>query len=201
MKTKLTLLFSLLALAFCAPVFADIQTGAKAPEFSLTDVDGKTRSLSEFSGKYVVLEWINHSCPFVVKHYGSGNMQDLQKTYTDKGVVWLSINSSAEGKEGSLSAEDWKKTQAEKNSAATDTLLDPDGAVGKLYGAQTTPHMYIINPEGNLIYQGAIDSIKSAEASDIPKSQNYVRSALEEAMSGKDVSTPTTKSYGCSVKY
>ncbi len=201
MKTKLTLLFSILALAICAPAFAEIQNGAKAPDFSLTDVDGKTRSLSEFAGKFVVLEWINHSCPFVVKHYDSGNMQNLQKTYTDKGVVWLSINSSAEGKEGSMSAEDWKKIQAEKNSAATDTLLDADGKVGKLYGAQTTPHMYIVNPEGNLIYQGAIDSVKSTDAADIPKSQNYVQSALDEAMNGKEVSTPSTKAYGCSVKY
>lgn len=201
MKLKLMFLSFILALSFCASGFAEIQTGSKAPEFSLQDINGQSRSLSEFSGKYVVLEWINHSCPFVVKHYNSGNMQNLQKTYTDKGVVWLSINSSAAGKQGNMSPEDWKKTQAEKNSAATGTLLDPDGTVGKLYGAQTTPHMYIVNPEGNLIYQGAIDSVESTDAADIPKSQNYVQSALDEAMSGKTVSTPSTKAYGCSVKY
>jgi hypothetical protein len=202
MKTKLALLSFILSLTLSLPAaFAEIQTGSRAPEFSLQDINGQSRSLSEFSGKYVVLEWINHSCPFVVKHYNSGNMQNLQKTYTDKGVVWLSINSSAAGKQGNMSPEDWKKTQAEKNSAATGTLLDPDGTVGKLYGAQTTPHMYIVNPEGNLIYQGAIDSVESTDAADIPKSQNYVQSALDEAMSGKTVSTPSTKAYGCSVKY
>lgn len=201
MKLRLALLSLILSLAISLPAFAEIQTGTKAPEFSLTGIDGQSRSLSEFSGKYVVLEWVNHSCPFVVKHYSSGNMQNLQKTYTDKGVVWLSINSSAAGKQGNMSPEDWKKTQTEKNSAATDTLLDPDGTVGKLYGAQTTPHMYVVNPEGNLIYQGAIDSVESTDATDIPKSQNYVQSALDEAMNGKEVSTPSTKAYGCSVKY
>lgn len=188
-------------LAVSLPVYADVESGAAAPDFTLTDVEGNSRSLAEFKGKYVVLEWTNHGCPFVVKHYESGNMQNLQTTYAAKGVIWLSINSSAPGKEGNMPPSEWKKTLVEKGSAATATLLDPDGTVGKLYGAKTTPHMYVINPEGNLIYQGAIDSIRSANQDDVAKAKNFVTAALDEAMSGKPVTTPTTKSYGCSVKY
>lgn len=202
MKKKIAILFSLLfAFAFFSPAFADVETGQKAPDFTLVDVDGNNRSLSEFQGKYVVLEWTNHGCPFVKKHYDGGNMQNLQKTYAEKGVIWLSINSSAKGKEGSMSPAEWKALLTDKKSVATATLLDPTGQVGKLYGAKTTPHMYIIDPNGNLIYQGAIDSIKSADSEDIPKAQNYVSTALDEAMAGKAVTTSTTKSYGCSVKY
>ncbi len=204
MKNRFALILPLFVLFLAAaalPLHAEVETGAAAPDFSLTGVDGKTHSLSDFKGKFVVLEWVNHGCPFVVKHYEGGNMQNLQTAYTGKDVVWLSINSSAAGKEGSMTPEEWKKTLAEKKSAATATLLDPNGMVGKSYGAKTTPHMYIINPEGVLIYQGAIDSIKSADAEDVAKAQNYVSSALDEALAGKPVTTATTKSYGCSVKY
>ena len=199
MKKIIYLSFLILALAF--PAYAEIAAGDAAPDFTLTDVQGKSHSLSEFNGKYRVLEWTNHECPFVIKHYGSGNMQQLQKEYTEKGVVWLTINSSAPGKQGNFSPEKWQESLKEKGSAATDTLLDPDGKVGKTYGAQTTPHMYVIDPAGKLIYQGAIDDKPSTEPKDIPGAKNYVRSALDEAMAGKPVSVSSSKSYGCSVKY
>ncbi len=202
MKLNSALLpFLFLTLIFSAPAFAAVENGKPAPDFSLSDVDGNARSLSEFKGKFVVLEWVNHDCPFVKKHYDQGHMQALQAKYAEKGVIWLSINSSAQGKQGHYSPEEWKNLQAEKKSAASATLLDADGQVGKLYGAQTTPHMYIVNPDGNLIYQGAIDSIKSTNSEDIALAENYVDSALTEAMNGELVSTPTSKAYGCSVKY
>lgn len=191
----------LLSLIFSTSAFAAVENGKPAPDFSLNDVDGNARSLSEFKGKFVVLEWVNHDCPFVKKHYDKGDMQKLQADSVGKGIVWLSINSSAEGKQGNYSPEDWKNLQAEKKSAATATLLDADGKAGKLYGAQTTPHMYIVNPEGVLIYQGAIDSIKSTHSEDVALAENYVKSALGEALEGKPVTTASTKSYGCSVKY
>jgi len=180
---------------------AELRTGNPAPEFTLTDTNGKSHNLSDFKGKYVVLEWINHGCPFVVKHYSSGNMQALQKEYTGKDVVWLSICSSAEGKQGHMSNEDWNSTMAEKGAACTAILIDEDGTVGKLYDARTTPHMYVIDPEGNLIYQGAIDDKRSTEASDIATSENYVRSALTQAMANEPVAKAQTQPYGCGVKY
>lgn len=175
--------------------------GKPAPEFTLTDTNGKSHKLSDFKGKTVVLEWINHGCPFVVKHYVDGNMQKLQKTYTDKGVVWLSICSSAEGKQGYMTPEDWNKTTAEKKALPTAVLLDGQGKVGMLYSAKVTPHMYIINPEGVLVYNGAIDSIKSTAAADVAKAENYVAKALDEVLAGKAVTTASTPAYGCSVKY
>ncbi len=198
----LRLLFLLAATGlFMCPAFAEVSTGDAAPDFTLSDVDGKTQSLSAYKGNYVVLEWFNFDCPFVKKHYDGGNMQTLQKEASAKGVVWLSINSSASGKEGNYSAADTKKMVAERGASPSAVMLDSDGAVGKLYGAKTTPHMYIINPEGDLIYQGAIDSKASADAADIASSKNYVRAALDEAMAGEPVTDATTKSYGCSVKY
>ena len=182
-------------------VLAEVTVGAAAPDFSLTDTSGKSQTLSEYKGKFVVLEWFNFDCPFVRKHYDSGNMQGLQKTYTAKDVIWLSINSSAPGKEGNYSAEETGKLMAEKRGASTAVLIDGDGTLGKLYGAKTTPHMFIINPEGVLIYQGAIDDKPSADPADIPSSRNYVSSTLDAAMSGKPVEVPASKSYGCSVKY
>jgi peroxiredoxin len=181
--------------------FAAVKTNEKAPDFTLTDINGMSHSLSANKGKYVVLEWINHGCPFVKKHYESGNMQSLQKQWGEKGVVWLSVASSAQGKEGYMDAAEWKKAIETHKSTATAVLLDTDGKVGKLYGAKTTPHMYVINPEGVLIYQGAIDDKASADKADIKGATNYVSAALTEAMAGKKVTTPTTKSYGCSVKY
>lgn len=175
--------------------------GAKAPDFTLTDSNGKKQSLSDYKGKFVVLEWINHGCPFVKKHYETNNMQGLQKEATGKGVIWLSIASSAEGKQGHLTADEWNKANEEHGSAPTAVLLDPSGAVGKKYGAKTTPHMYVINPEGKLVYKGAIDDKPSYKNSDVPGAKNYVRAALDEAMAGKPVTVASTESYGCSVKY
>lgn len=202
MKNWFPLALAVLALA-ASPLRAEKgpEVGKAAPDFKLTDADGKTHSLSDFKGKHVVLEWINHGCPFVVKHYDSGNMQALQKEFTGKGVVWLSICSSAKGKQGHMSPADWKKTVAEKGSAPTAVLLDEPGKVGKLYDAKTTPHMFVVNPEGTLIYMGAIDDKPTADKADVPGAKNFVRAALTEAMEGKPVSQPSTKPYGCSVKY
>lgn len=191
-------------LAFCLstlPLLAQVNTSSPAPDFTLTDTNGAEHRLSDFKGKYIVLEWLNPDCPFVVKHYGGGNMQQLQKNYTEKGVIWLSINSSAPGKQGHYAPSELNDWAKRSNVAATAILLDGSGQVGQLYGAKTTPHMFIINPEGVLIYQGAIDSINSADPAVISNAQNYVRSALDEAMSGKPVTVPATKAYGCSVKY
>jgi len=175
--------------------------GSNAPEFSLPDAKGKTHSLGEFKGKYVVLEWFNPECPFVKKHYGSGNMQKLQQEFTSKGVVWLTIDSSAPGLEGSLTPEQASNTMNSWKTRQTAFLLDPEGKAGRAYGAKNTPHMFVINPEGKIVYEGAIDSKASPNPADIPNSTNYVKAALEESLSGKPVSTPNTKPYGCSVKY
>ena len=199
---KLKLMAALAVLAATLPFAqAQVNTGAEAPEFTLTDINGTSHKLSDFRGKTVVLEWINHGCPFVVKHYKEGHMQALQREATGNGVVWLSICSSAPGKQGHYSAEDWKKVNAEKNGAATAILMDEDGTVGKLYGAKTTPHMYVIDAEGKLVYQGAIDSNKSTNPADIEGSENYVRAALADIAAGRLVATATTTPYGCSVKY
>lgn len=173
----------------------------KAPAFSLKNDQGKVVSLSQFKGKYVVLEWTNHDCPFVKKHYGSGNMQSLQKKYTDKGVVWLSIVSSAPGKQGSVTAKESQALSAKRNASPTHVLLDATGEIGQLYHAKTTPHMFIIDPKGMVVYQGAIDSIPSASPQDISKAVNYIDKAFEALFAKKPVTTAITKPYGCSVKY
>lgn len=199
MKTIATTAFlisTLIGAAFAAP-----QTGQPAPDFTLTDSNGQSHKLSDFKGKLVVLEWLNHGCPFVKKHYGSGNMQQLQKEFTGKGVVWLSIVSSAPGKQGHMSPEETNKAKEESGSAATAVLIDEDGTVGRLYEAKTTPHMFIVGPEGTLIYSGAIDSVSSPDPADVVGAKNYVKQALEEALAGKPVSEPSTKAYGCGVKY
>jgi peroxiredoxin len=198
------IIVSLAALAVCLMgtiAQAQVVSGQLAPDFTLTDSNGQAHSLAGFKGKYVVLEWVNHSCPFVVKHYGSGNMQSLQKEFTAKDVVWLSINSSAAGKEGAVNGQEANALTKEKGAAPTAVLLDSDGKAGKLYGAKTTPHMFVINPEGILIYQGAIDDKASADPADIAGAKNYVREALTAAMAGQPVAESSTKSYGCSVKY
>ena len=197
--TLLTLAFFLTGLI--TPVFAAVEIGKPAENFTLTDTQGKTHSLSDFKGKFVVLEWYNPDCPFVVKHYDSNNMQTLQKDYTGKGVVWLSINSSAKGKQGHYTPAEYNKIATDKKTAPTAVLLDHDGKVGKTYDAKTTPQIYIVNPEGKLIYQGAIDSKSSADAGDIANSENYVKATLDAALTGKAVTTSSTKPYGCSVKY
>ena len=191
-----------LGLLLVAPVcWAEAVVGEAAPAFSLSDATGKSRSLSEFSGQFVVLEWVNPDCPFVRKHYGSGNMQQLQQTYTQKGVAWLTVNSSAPGKQGHLTPETARQFIEERGAHATALLLDPDGAVGRLYGAKTTPHLFVINPDGVLIYAGAIDDIPSPDPGDIPEAINYVATALNEAMAGEPVTVPASRPYGCSVKY
>ena len=200
MKTKL-LITALTSLAATALWAAEPTVGNAAPDFSLPDATGKAHSLADFKGKYVVLEWFNEGCPFVKKHYGSGNMQKLQQDYSGKDVVWLTINSSAPGEQGHLTAQTAPKTIANWKMTSTKLLLDPDGKVGRLYGAKNTPHMFVINPEGKLIYQGAIDSKDTPKPEDIASSTNYVKVALDESMAGKPVSNATTKPYGCSVKY
>ena len=199
MKTTLALFASLIATAVFA---ADVPpVGSAAPDFSLPDAKGNSHSLSQYKGKYVVLEWFNPECPFVKKHYGSDNMQKLQEQYTSKGVVWLTIDSNAPGTEGSITPEQAQKITASWKTHQTALLLDPDGKAGRAYGAKNTPNMVIINPEGKIAYEGAIDSKASPNPADIPTSTNYVKAALDESLAGKSVSRPQTKPYGCSVKY
>lgn len=174
--------------------------GKSAPAFNLTDTNGKKRSLADASGKWVVLEWINYDCPFVRKHYESNNMQKLQKTYTGKGVLWYAINSSAPGRQGNYPAEKVNELMKKNNTAVTAYLLDPEGTVGKAYGAKATPHMFVIDPKGTLVYAGAIDDNSSADISE-KANVNYVQKALDEGMASKPISVASTPAYGCSVKY
>lgn len=198
---KLFILPAVLCLLFPALSSADVKLGEVAPDFTLGDSNGQQRSLSEFAGSTVVLEWFNPQCPFVRKHYDSGNMQGLQKKYTSQKIVWLSIDSSAPGKQGHLLPEEANHFIEEKNLHSTAVLLDPEGAIGKLYGAKTTPHIFIINAKGELIYQGAIDDTPSFDPADITTAKNYVEEILSSILAGETVSPTATKSYGCSVKY
>ena len=167
---------ALTSLAFSTLLAIDSPpVGSAAPDFSATDSKGETKTLSEYKGKFVVLEWFNPECPFVKKHYGSGNMQNLQKEYTGKGVVWLTVDSSAPGAEGNLSPEQAEKIRSSWSGHETALLLDPDGKVGRAYGAKNTPHMFVINPEGKVVYEGAIDSKRTPNPADIPSSINYVK--------------------------
>ena len=179
----------------------DLKIGKSAPDFSLTDIAGKVHALKDYRGKYVVLEWVNYDCPFVKKHYKSGNMQSLQKTYTEKEVVWLSINSSASGKQGNFSSEEILKRAQAQGASFSAYLVDDDGKIGKMYEAKTTPHIFIIDPKGKLVYRGAIDNIRSTNVEDIAKAENYVSAALDASMAGEKIEISNTKSYGCSVKY
>lgn len=188
-------------LAAPRPAAADAVVGQAAPAFTLTGTDGKTYALESFQGKYVVLEWLNHDCPFVKKHYGSGNMQKLQKKYTAQGVVWLSINSSAPGKQGNYPPDEANALTAEKKASPSAVLLDPDGTVGRAYGAKTTPHMFVIDPQGTLLYAGGIDDKPSTDPADVASARNHVDQALTEALAGKTVTVATSTPYGCSVKY
>ena len=179
----------------------DPAIGAPAPVFSLPGTDGKTYTLADLKGKYVVLEWLNFGCPYVERHYRTGNMPGLQKEYTAKDVVWLAVVSSAPGKQGYYEPDAMNRQNEEMGGAQTAILLDPEGDVGKMYGAKTTPHMYIVNPEGTLIYKGGIDDKPRASDAKTKDANNYVRAALDEAMSGKAVTIDTSRPYGCSVKY
>jgi peroxiredoxin len=191
----------LLLLAVSTWVHAEAEIGKPAPAFTLPSCESKSVSLADFKGKVVVLEWTNYGCPFVVKHYGSGNMQKLQADATAKGDVWLTICSSAPKQQGHATPADALKACTEKNSAATAYLIDESGATGRAYGAKRTPEMYVINADGILVYHGAIDDKKSVDPADIATAKNFVAAAIEETLAGKPVSTPETEAYGCSIKY
>ena len=175
--------------------------GAPAPEFTLPDTYGNDHSLADYRGEWVVLEWLNYGCPYVKKHYNSQNMQDLQAKYGDRGVKWLAIVSSAPGKQGYYEPDEMNEMSEKKGQRALAVLLDPEGTVGRMYNAQTTPQMVIIDPEGTLLYNGAIDDKPSSRPASLEGAHNYLAAGLNEAMAGQPVSVPTTKPYGCSVKY
>lgn len=201
MLKRIFLIISSLLFLAVPNSYADVKNNEAAPDFKLTDSNGKEHSLSDYKGKYVILEWVNYECPFVKKHYQSGNMQSLQKDLVSDQVVWLSINSSAEGKQGFYPPAQINEILANSDAHPTAYLIDSAGTVGQLYGAKTTPHMFIIDPQGNLIYQGAIDSKPTFEPKDIPTSTNYVRDAITAAQKGGAIDPQSTTPYGCSVKY
>jgi peroxiredoxin len=175
--------------------------GESAPDFTATASDGKSYRLADYKGKFVVLEWHNNGCPYTRKHYDSGNMQRLQKQWTARGVAWFTVVSSAPGTQGYVTAGEENSYLSKMQAAPTAALLDPTGQLGHLYGAKTTPHMFVIDPQGRLIYQGAIDDRASTEVSDVNGATNYVSQALEQASAGRAVATAATRPYGCSVKY
>jgi peroxiredoxin len=199
-KALLPILIAALALG-AAQAWAQAAVGAAAPGFTLTDTKGAAHALADFAGKPVVLEWTNPDCPFVKKHYGAKNMQALQAKYVAQGAVWLSVCSSAPGKQGHYPADEWNRILAEQGSAATALLLDPDGQVGRAYGAKTTPHLFVIDAAGTLVYDGAIDDQPSTDSADIPGARAYVVEALDAVLAGAPVPVAQTKPYGCSVKY
>lgn len=199
---KKTILSSLLALLLAAGLHAAVETGKAAPDFKLADENGEPVQLSDYKGRTVVLEWTNEGCPFVHKHYDSGNMQSLQSKYTAKGVVWLTICSSGEGKQGYWAdGAGAKAFKAGRKAAMTAILRDPDGTVGHLYGAKATPNMYVISKKGVLVYQGAIDDKPSTQVKDVATAKNWVAQALDALAAGKAVSVSDTRPYGCAVKY
>ena len=189
------------ALALFSVSAMAVEIDQPAPDFTLQNSHGEKVTLADYKGKYVVLEWTNDQCPYVKKHYGSDNMQAMQREYTDEDVVWLSIISSAPGKQGHVSAEQANELTTSRNAAPTQVLFDPQGDVGRLYSAKTTPHMYLIDPTGNLRYAGAIDSIKSANPADIAKATNYVRVGMATLQAGGSPDPALTAPYGCTVKY
>ena len=189
------------ALCLATATQAAPSVGQQAPDFTLTDTSGKTVRLSDFKGKLVVLEWFNPGCPYVRKHYNSANMQGTQKETAGKGVVWLAINSTEKASYDYLAAAQLASWVTEQKAAPTQTLMDEEGTVGKAYGARTTPHMYIVNPQGMLIYAGGIDSIPSSRPEDIKTAVNYVKQGVREALAGQPISNATTRPYGCSIKY
>jgi alkyl hydroperoxide reductase subunit AhpC len=200
MRLTTVLLLSLALLAGPAGATTP-KVGEAAPAFSATDSHGKTVQLSDFRGKFVVLEWTNNECPFVKKHYSSGNMQALQKEAVGEGVVWLSIISSAPGNQGHVDGARADALTKERGAMPTAVLLDESGTVGRAYEAKTTPHMFLVDPQGKLLYMGGIDSVPSADAGDIASAKPYVKLALEQALAGRPVTEAVTKPYGCSVKY
>ena len=195
----------LLALIAAAPVTADpgaqARIGAPAPNFTLTDSNGKAISLADFKGKTVVLEWTNHECPYVRKHYGGNNMQALQKKWTGQGIVWLTLISSQPGAQGFVHGLEANKLTEERGAAPTAVLLDPRGGVGRSYGAQVTPHMYVVTGDGTLVYMGGIDDKPTTRLEDLKTAKNFVDAALSEVAEGKVVSIKTSRAYGCTIKY
>lgn len=200
-RALLALIAVTFALGMALTIARAARVGERAPEFTATDTNGQARKLSDYQGKFVVLEWTNRGCPYTQKHYNSGNMQRLQREWTSKGVIWLTIISSAPGKQGYMTPAEENAYVKQVNASPTAVLLDPTGMVGHLYDAKTTPHMFIINPQRTLVYNGAIDDRPTTDLGDINGAKNYVELALEEAMAGKPVSIPTSRPYGCSVKY
>ena len=196
-----TLIATAAALFATGAAHAAATVGQPAPDFTLTDATGKPVRLSDFKGKHVVLEWTNPGCPFVRKHYDSGNMPATQKDATGKNVVWLSINSTEKASSDYLEPARLSAWLAERKAVPTAVLMDEEGTVGKSYGARTTPHMYIVNPQGVLVYAGGIDSIPSARPADIEKATNYVKTGLAQALAGQPIADANTKPYGCSIKY
>lgn len=194
-------LFALPLLLAAAGAQAAATVGQPAPEITLKDTTGKTVRLSDFKGKHVVLEWTNPGCPFVRKHYDSGNMPATQKDAAGKDVVWLAVNSTEKASGDYLEPAKLSGWLKERQSVPTAILMDEEGTAGRAYGARTTPHMYIVNPQGQLIYAGGIDSIASAKVDDIPRATNYVKTGLAEALAGKPLTAATTRPYGCSIKY
>jgi peroxiredoxin len=191
-----------LALAFAAqPIAAKPELGQPAPAFSVTDTTGKTWSLSDLSGQGMILEWTNHDCPYVQKHYGSGNMQALQKEARDAGYAWLSVISSAPGKQGHVTPAQADELSKGRGASPTAVLLDEDGTMGRAYGAQTTPHMFVIDGSGTLVYMGGIDDRATTDSADVAGATNYVRLALADLAAGNPVAKGATRPYGCSVKY
>ena len=201
LKTGLACAVSGALLFGCADTLAKVAVGQAAPAISATDTNGKAVSLADFKGKYVVLEWTNPDCPFVKKHYNSGNMPATQKKAAADGAVWITIQTRDTGGDNSAAGAELVAWQHSKDAAPTKSVIDATGDIGKSYGARTTPHMYIVNPEGTLIYAGAIDSKASSNPADIEGATNYVDQSLSEAIAGKPLSHPTTQPYGCSVKY
>lgn len=196
---KIMLSFALTAPALALAVAVP---GEQAPAFSEVDAQGKTHSLGDYKGEWLVVEWFNKDCPYVRKHYGSGNMQALQKKYTGQGINWLTVISSAKGKQGHLQpAQALEVAESHNLNASAPFLLDADGSMGRAYGAKTTPHMFIINPEGRVVYAGAIDDNDSANPAVIPDSSNYVAAALDASLSGENIAVASSRAYGCSVKY
>jgi peroxiredoxin len=182
-------------------VSASVQTGTPAPSFTATDSNGKQHSLAAYKGKTVILEWTNHECPYTVKHYVTGNMQDLQKSSTGAGAVWLTVVSSKPGTQGHVSGLEANELTNDRKAQPTAVLLDPKGELGKMYGATTTPHMFIIDKDGKLVYMGGIDDKPTVSRADVKGARNYVREALDAMAAGKPIAAAATRPYGCSVKY
>jgi hypothetical protein len=207
MLPRRTLLAAGAAFALCgsialAPIaYAKPEVGKPAPDFTGIDSKGRSVKLSDLRGKTIVLEWSNHDCPYVRKHYGAGNMQRLQADAAKDGIVWLTVISSASGAEGHVSGAEADALTARRNAAPAHVVLDEKGKIGRAYEARTTPHMYVIDPEGKLVFMGGIDDRPSADPADIATAKNYVRLALDAVKAGRPVATPVTRPYGCSIKY